>query len=111
MKRLILVPIFLAAVFSGACATTGKYEEKLQSWVGQDINGLIMQWGAPSQTMTLPNGNKLYEFMNDQGGMAYQVPYTRAVSYSQMYCKTTFITNEHNWIINWRWEGNSCRSY
>lgn len=102
------------ALFATACATTAKYEAKLNSWVGSDVSALMTSWGAPSATFDMPNGNKMYIYSFEGGTQTfanYNQFTNQAYAYNVTYwCKTTFITGSDNKILTWKWEGNSCRS-
>ena len=113
MKKLILVLFFIMFI-TFSCATTSGYEEILKSWLGHDVNELLMSWGTPSNEYTMPNGNKMYTWLW-VGGSLVTVNYSKylnMISANQVtyWCKTTFTVNKRGEIIYWRWEGNSCRS-
>jgi len=105
---------FLATLLLAGCATTGNYERILQSWMGNDVNGLIEAWGPPSSTFDMPNGNKTYTWLNVNGstGYANYNPYTRSAyaMSTTWWCKTTFTSEPSGRLISWHWEGNACRS-
>lgn len=97
-----------------SCATTGNYEEALQSWVGQDVNRLISGWGPPSDEYSMPNGNTMYTWLW-VGGTQVLSNYnetlnmvtTQAVT---SWCKTSFTVNTRGVVRRWRWQGNACRA-
>ena len=113
MKKYLLLMLMLTG-----CATTGKYEARLQSWVGLNASILYSQWGVPTRTSTLPDGTKAYEYLNSNGAVTHSnTEYdssTRSLATTsrttQSYCKTTFFANSTNQITSWRWEGNTCTS-
>ncbi len=37
-------------------------EENLNAWVGRDVNSLSGTFGYPIDTLTAPNGNKVYVY-------------------------------------------------
>ncbi|OWY39204.1 hypothetical protein CEK28_10060 [Xenophilus sp. AP218F] len=41
------------------------YAQKAYRWQGRDVNELLAQWGAPSKTMKMPNGNTLYTYVKE----------------------------------------------
>jgi hypothetical protein len=94
--------------------TVAKYEEKLNSWTHHDVNSLMQSWGPPSDTFVMPNGSKMYTWLN-VGGTQVTSNYNQflnmttsnAVTY---WCKTTFTVDTRGVIQTWRWEGNACRS-
>ena len=72
--------LFLLAILTAGCATTAKYEGKLNSWVGAPADNLISTWGPPHNSTTLSNGGQVLEYTyrgNMQlGGETYTVPQT-----------------------------------
>ena len=109
-RRVIALVVLLVA----GCATTGNYEKVLRSWMGNDVNSLIVSWGPPSDVYTMPDGRKAYTWLR-VGGTRVTANYNRylnmvtagSVTY---WCKTTFTTTPSGVVRNWRWEGNACRS-
>lgn len=103
------------AVLVAACATTGKYERTLKSWMGSDVNRLITSWGPPSNEYVMPNGSTMYTWLWIGGTrvVANYNQYLNMVTAGSVtyWCKTTFTASPSGVIENWRWEGNACRSY
>jgi len=95
------------------CATTGKYQEVCNSWLGSDVNSLIASWGPPSNEYNMPNGSKMYTWVNVGGTQVvanYNEYLNMATANSVTYwCKTTFTVNSQNVITNWQGQGNGCR--
>lgn len=90
--RLSLVS-FLIFIFC-SCATVGKYEAILDSWMGYDINSLMNSWVPPSDQYSMPNGNNIYTWLcvgNTLVASNYNkylnLTLTNSVTY---WCKTTF---------------------
>ena len=105
MKRwLIAFPFFCLLI---SCASTGRYEKVLQSWVGADVSRLIESWGPPSSTYKLPDGRVQYTWLFDGGAVA--APVGNMVYAVRRSCTTTFTTSTAGRIQSWRWEGNACR--
>ena len=134
--RNILFAVVLSMVLTG-CATTAKYEAKLNSWVGQNEDSLIAGWGVPEKTYQMQDGKKALEFVHksvvQMGGYTYTQPqvtyhsgsignkqysgtsttYVTEVSPVQRYklsCKTTFILDTDGKVAGWHHEGNDCTS-
>ncbi len=120
ISTLIVLLVFLAG-----CATTGKYEEILNSWVGADVNQLVNSWGYPDGSFEAPNGNKVYVYgssgsyrmptqtnttYNVIGNTVYGNSVTTGGQTLNFWCKTYFEVNESNRIVTWRWEGNNCKA-
>jgi hypothetical protein len=123
--RTVLV-LTLAALLT-ACASA--YKEKLESWMGRDVNELIAAWGPPSSTFTLPNGDTMYTWGRSSqytqpvyqapststtrivGNTAYTTTQPGMVTGGQTYnfaCTTT-MTVSGSRITAYRFEGNACR--
>jgi hypothetical protein len=54
--------ILFVLVFCG-CATTAKYEEKLNIWIGASADNLIATWGRPHDWISLANGERVLEYL------------------------------------------------
>lgn len=114
------VAAFLLALLLVACATRARMEEHLNTWIGRDANGLSADFGYPVETLTAPNGNKVYVYER-------RTSYTTAPTYQtygtgkdkvtietegqtvESWCRIFFEVNEQNRIAQWRLEGNACR--
>ena len=128
--------IILALILSG-CASTAKYEAKLNNWIGASENSLVAAWGVPNKTYNLDNGKKAIEYARKNtvqtGGYSYASPQTTYQSgmigdkpYSgtsttyvteiepvqkyKLSCKTSFIINNSGKVESWHHEGNNCVS-
>ena len=110
MKSFILFCILLFVLFG--CATTAKYEEKLQSWVGHPEVDLIASWGPPSSIYNLTNGSKILTYSYSSGPQAISQynSFTNSFYTSSFnsWCTTNFTINSIGSISSWRWEGNAC---
>lgn len=124
MNSKLLIPIVLAIVLSG-CATTAKYEEVLNSWVGADVNRLVSSWGYPQNSFKAPNGNTVYVYgssgsytmptqtnttYNVVGNTVYGNSTTTGGQTLKFWCNTFFEVNDSNRIVTWQWEGNNCKT-
>ena len=112
VTRSVVLGIFSLVILS--CASTAKYEEILNSWMGSDVNDLIGCWGPPSDEYTMPNGNKMYTWLWVGGTLVtsnynkfLNMTITNEVTY---WCKTTFTVNSAGRIVNWMHEGNACKA-
>jgi len=134
MKKVFLLLLCLG--LSG-CATTAKYEAKLNTWIGASENDLIASWGVPDKVYQMSDGKKAIGYIHKNtvktGGYTYTVPRTTyqrgtigdqpysgtsteyveetvPVQKYKIYCKTTFIINTNGKIVSWHHEGNNCVS-
>ena len=66
------------------CATTAGYEKILNSWVGSNVDNLVMRWGPPGNSYPLSNGGRVLEYSNQRniqlGGYTATVPQTSYIS-------------------------------
>lgn len=112
IKSVVLV--CAVVVGTAACATRGKYESVLNSWVGADINRLMASWGPPSDEYTMPNSDKMFTWLWIGGTrvVANYNQYLNMITAGSVtyWCKTTFTASRSGRINSWRWEGNACRS-
>ena len=115
----------IALLILAGCATTANYEKMLNTWVGAPEIALYRSWGAPdsqyeaagtkfvtftkSGNVVMPGTSPTYQ-TTFIGNTAYSNAYGGSPAYNiSLVCKTTFeIRNEQ--VVNWRWEGNQCRS-
>ena len=64
--------LVLATSACGSFPSREGYAQKVYDWQGRDANELLASWGAPSKSMTMPNGNTLYTYSKSY---AQQQPY------------------------------------
>ena len=109
-----LAGITLAFILMSGCATTGKYDTVLNSWLNHDVNELFQSWGPPSNEFRQPDGNTQYTWLLVGGTriVSNYNTFLNATIYNAntYWCKTTFTVNSSNKIMGWRREGNACRS-
>jgi hypothetical protein len=134
MKKIMILLLCLGLF---GCATTAKYETKLNTWIGASEDSLIASWGVPNKTYNMSDGKKAIEFMHKNtvqtGGYTYTTPQTtyqsgmiggrsysgRSTTYVtetepvrkyKTYCKTSFIINNSGRVESWHHEGDDCVS-
>ncbi len=129
--------IWLLSLGLCGCATTAKFDAKLNSLLGQKEEILIAAWGVPDKEYLLNNGKKAIEYARKDtvrsGGHLYAYP--RAVLHSgiadgkpfsgvstqyvlettpvqkyNLFCNTSFIINSSGEVESWHHEGNNCIS-
>ncbi len=135
MKKIIA--LLALAILLGGCASTVKYEAKLNTWIGASEDSLIASWGVPNKEYHLSDGKKAIEFMRKDtiqgGGYSYTVPQTtyqtgtignqaysgtsttyvteiEPIQKYKLFCKTSFIINSSGKVESWHHEGNNCVS-
>ena len=91
----------------GACATTRRYQEKLQGWVGRPSTELLAQWGTPTSTTSNPDGsqNFVYTTINEE---TLEKTARNVAGYTPS-CRTTFQIRRGT-VSGWKWDGQNCRS-
>jgi hypothetical protein len=129
--------VLLLCLGLSGCATTAKYEGKLNTWIGVSEDSLIATWGVPNKTYDMRDGKKAIEYVHrntvQTGGYTYTTPQTTYQSgkigdksYSgtsttyvtetepiqeyKFHCKTSFIINNSGKVESWHHEGNNCVS-
>jgi hypothetical protein len=114
------IPVFLLALLLAACATRARMEENLDTWVGRDADSLSAEFGYPVDTLTAPNGNKVYVYERRTSYMTPPTYQTYGEGKDKLivetegqtvesWCKIFFETDERSQIVRWRLEGNACR--
>ena len=94
-----------------------RYTKTVDSWVGSDINELILSWGAPSRQYTMPNGTVIFTWLTSNaytdpasvvpdGSGGFEILGGDTVTYS---CTTEFFVNKSGIVYDWKWRGNACR--
>ena len=129
--------VLLLCIGLSGCASTAKYEVKLNTWIGASEDSLIASWGVPDKAYDMRDGKKAIEYVHKNtvqtGGYTYAVPQTSYHSgtignktYSgtstqyvtettpvqkyKLSCKTSFIINSSGKVESWHHEGNNCVS-
>ena len=119
------------------CATTVKYEAKLNILVGQSEDFLIATWGVPDKEYRLSDGKKAIAYVRKDtvrtGGYTYAYPQTvyqsgtiggkayrgtstqyavetTPVQKFKLSCNTSFVINSSGKVESWHHEGNNCIS-
>lgn len=109
MKRLML--IFISTLVCVGCMSSQvKYKQTLQRFLGITHDQLVDEWGYPTETMELVNGNVLYVYkwsgvvqktVSDFGN-------TIEVYYVKPYCNTYFeINTKLNMVVGYSADANT----
>ena len=120
--------------YLGSCASTQKYDQMLNGWIGKPESALLKSWGSPSarkintdgsqvitftqvQTLTVPSEFYLYNPYPLEGDVSVYAPfdgdyaftpYAQNLGVNQEYvCQTSFFI-QNNIITGWKWKGNNC---
>ena len=100
-----LALIIITALLVGCAASKSKIKKNIDPWIGQNINSLILKWGAPTTVYKLPSGEMTTYTWIYRGG-SYITPYLYAgATYVQSYCRFDWTANGQNIIISYRSEG------
>lgn len=129
MKTLSKLALIAGMLLLSACATTAKYQQALSAWKGKNINQLIDAWGYPDDTMTAPDGNKVYIYrqssvqnfptfssggyttVSTQGNQTVvtQTPTIQSGGGTYYFNCTTWVEfNQQDAIVRTRFRGNDC---
>jgi len=104
--------VVLTVILTTGCvtaATTSNYEKLVRSWVGSPEDKLIMAWGPPAKEYRLDHGGKIISYNDVNGTSGYSDEYGGFTSRLN-YCRTDFTIAPNGIIVNWRFEGNTCRA-
>lgn len=132
-----LIYLFAMLMLVSGCATTKKYEAKLDTWIGASEDSLIASWGVPNKAYNMLDGKRAVEYVRKNtvqtGGYVYTIPQTtyhsgkiggklysgtstayvteiEPVKKYKYSCKTSFIINKSGKVESWHHEGNNCIS-
>jgi hypothetical protein len=88
-----------------------EFEARLQKRVGQDINEVVQEIGAPKSTFPMPNGTTIYTWEN--GSTSYMTAYNpgigmAATSENRKFCSVSYIVGQKSKIESWQYRGNEC---
>ncbi len=120
MSSVRLTTLFLLALVLSACATRARMEESLNAWVGRSADELSPEFGYPVDTLTAPDGNKVYvyerrtSFTTPPVYQTYGEGKDRVTVESEgqtveSWCRIYFEVDEKGRILRWHLEGNACR--
>jgi len=103
MSRFVRHCALFLALGMVSCATTARYEEYLEAWVGKPAHDLTGTWGVPQRTHQLPDGRRMYEYR-------FRDPHHegRRPAKAHPACKTFFVVDSREIVQAWRWEGHDC---
>lgn len=107
----------LCAIALGAlvgCATSAKYDQKLQQYVGLSETEMVQRFGPPTSTYPMPDGGKVMTYSENMGAQSNttynSMTNSLDTSSGANACTTHFILNKEGIITSTRWTGNSCRA-
>ena len=111
MSNIKLLSGLLIVIILNGCATTAKYEQKLQYWLGKTEEELVSVWGVPTSNYT-SESQKLLMYRQDFGATTTAQPVygTYYMNTTQNWCETTFVIRLQK-ISSFQLKGNSCVSY
>lgn len=122
MRRLISAVVL---TLLAGCATTAKYEENLQGWIGKPEQDLVRAWGAPNSVYATGGIKFLTYAKTRQGYVPGMTPsyQTQVIgntvvstpvggspghAYTRQ-CDTTFEVSA-GVVSSYRFEGNACKA-
>ena len=97
--------IALGLLVLGCASTGGRYETKLQSWVGASGDSLISNWGRPQSTYPLSGGAVVLEYVRSS-----DVCFGGCVKYETTnHSGTTTVTSQQGNASTGTYSGTSTR--
>ena len=104
----LLLPTVCCAL--SACATTGAYEESLNSWKGSSDASLIKTWGPPAETFNSSGHTFLvYQFARTKPLSVMGDPTGGHGGYMKSFFCTTVFDISQERVVDWAIKGNDCR--
>lgn len=108
----------MLCVFMCACATSQAYKNKVEMYVGGNIDQVIEDFGLPDNQITSPNGNNVYVYSVLEHSTSPKTCSTDANGVynctggnsSTDWCKTFFEINKENVVIKTSFRGNDCKA-
>lgn len=95
MKKFLFVLSILSLC---SCATTSKYKEILNSYVGKPKSTLVAKWGVPDSIYRVDKNTEMLKYVDE----------TLIVN-GKMYCYTNFTITD-GIVSDWSFNGNTCRA-
>lgn len=135
LKQLITITTLCISLCS--CATSQKYTQKLNQDVGKSYIDILKEYGTPSKTKRLPNGDMIISYVYINTSLLPDPDYgfdaTSYLTEDEMfypftyggidipigsymgeeitnYCKTKFYL-KNNIVTSWSYKGNSCVAF
>ncbi len=101
-----------AVLLFNACASSGRFTQTMNSWLGEDINSAIMRFGPPSNTYRLPNGTTMYTWLwvgNTVVNQNYNQYLNMVTTNARTrWCQLSFTASAKNLVEGWTANGNMC---
>jgi len=134
METILRLTVYTLALALAGCATatTAKFREHVNKWIGAPEKALIVSWGVPTKTMDLGDGSHVDEYVRAGtptlgqaalAGMASQSYTSGNIDPSgnfeatttpgvivRFYCTTDFYIDHLRTIKRVSWRGNGCHS-
>lgn len=112
MRAWCLAVVLLLSL--AGCVSTGGFTRQAESWLGADINDAIMRLGPPSNTYTLPNGNRMYSWLS-VGNTVVTSNYNQYLNMvttqaGTLWCQLSYTASPGGRIEAWQANGNACRA-
>lgn len=132
MKRGLLSLSLAIVLTLGGCATIEQFQQRMDSYVGWDLDQLRAHFGYNYIERDLGDGSRAYTWVwmehsirpgyltpdvvhtyrSDTGTRYVVSPGTYfPPEYYEYLCEFTFIVNDQNKAVSWRSHGNGCISY
>ncbi len=123
-----IITLALSALLFG-CATSDKYENRINSWVGKTENQLLAHWGEPQERRPDTGGREIFIYETTDtkqrmkvntttesrggGSITNNQDLSAKASYGtvrHLRCTTAFLVSSKGIVENAKAGGNSCRS-
>lgn len=104
----------LAVLAVVGCATTRRYERKLDAWIGKPKSALLNAWGTPGQVIALDGGKEIVEYRradeaHGRRDLERQIALEKKGA-PPVGCRTQFLIGPDGQVERWKWIGDHCVS-
>ena len=132
LKTVARIAAVLSLAILAACASTAKFQQMMDGYVGMPISDLQQRFGYNYIERQLPDGERAYTWVWKEKGVfpGYETPTTIQTFTSdkgqhvivipgtyfpqtpyETTCEFTFITDKSGKTVTWRAHGNGCAGF
>lgn len=108
-KNSVLCLVFILI----SCATQGKYQKRLDTWLGHSENELVSSLGIPNGSYEREINNKKVKYLTYNSTRNQYIPNGNHIgpglngNFVGKHCTTSFAIEDDK-IVSWKYDGNDC---
>ena len=108
IRAVYFITLILCLSGCSMMSRSESFKNRMNNWVGKSSDALIKEWGNPTSSYDLANGEKTFEYLKERGmtnrdsniwrgGNFFPDPLEQA----SIECVVRFIINQDGQIIRW----------